>query len=325
MRTTLLGPTFKVCDAAKRGDLGELTRLLDGGGSANERRAGALEATGCTALHEACAARSGAAVALLLSRGADPNAQTLKGVLWGLKAPLHVAIESGAEDCVRALLAAPAADPNAACQNGWRAVHYAAQGKQPAVLAALLACPAVAAAAALRDGRTALDVALEGDAAQAEALAACLLRAGVPPFPAARRALGDGRAHAIALLGRLNCLDAPQCLELLEQCLAMQAAALRETDEHVAERERARSGGGGGGGDPESRFNAFLQRLVDLRKREAQSHACAAALVGAARRRLAAAPGPPAGAPWPPGPPVEAPRPPNLLFADGADPTPPKL
>ena len=159
---TAVKPTiFQVCDAAKKGDLVLLTSLLDSGGNVNETRTGVLEVYGYTALHEACYNRHHNVVSLLLSRGADPNARTLGGLVSGKKTPLMIACEVDASLCIDALFSSALLDANALCQSGWPALHYAVNSGSSMSVNSLLSFPSTNPNFILSNSLSALDIAFE--------------------------------------------------------------------------------------------------------------------------------------------------------------------
>jgi len=262
---------FPLCDAARAGDAARVTELLDAGASANERRAG-LGSYGYSALHEACHARAPAVIERLLARGADAGARSAPGLVsGGQRTPLHVAAERDAGACAAALLAAQSAagcDANAACQHGWRAVHYAAAAGALGALGALLSAPATDAAAVVGDGRGALDIALERCAAAGAPdglglAAARLLLPRLPPGAAAAallRCVEAGNDGGVSALGELGALPAPLAVETIAGALGALARA-REATARALREERAaaraaiaaavaaRAGAGAGAGD----------------------------------------------------------------------------
>ena len=159
---TAVKPTiFQVCDAAKKGDLVLLTSLLDSGGNVNETRTGVLEVYGYTALHEACYNRHHNVVSLLLSRGADPNARTLGGLVSGKKTPLMIACEVDASLCIDALFSSALLDANTLCQSGWPALHYAVNSGSSMSVNSLLSIPTTNPNFILSNSLSALDIAFE--------------------------------------------------------------------------------------------------------------------------------------------------------------------
>ena len=101
-------------DAAKKGDLALIAKLLDEGADVNKRSAIA------TPLYFAVQENHPDAVKLLLQRGADANGESIGGTA------LHSAARTGSADMVGILLE-HGANANAASKDGVNALHFAAQ------------------------------------------------------------------------------------------------------------------------------------------------------------------------------------------------------
>ncbi len=104
----ILVPRPPLVEAAERGDLAEVRRLLDGGADPDVGR----ESDGLTPLISALILQHPAIVELLLARGANPNAFEERHM-----APLQFAIIAGQRDMVTALLEA-GANPNTGSDQG---------------------------------------------------------------------------------------------------------------------------------------------------------------------------------------------------------------
>src|SRR5512146_2194778 len=118
-----------VADAAQRGDLATVRKLVAQGVSVN-----APQGDGMTALHWAADRGDSALAAVLLHAKANVRATTRIGAYT----PLHIAARTGNPAVVRALLAA-GSDVKAATTSGATALHFAAAAGNPDVVAALLA------------------------------------------------------------------------------------------------------------------------------------------------------------------------------------------
>lgn len=92
------------------------------------------------------------------------------------RVPLHRAVRNGHAATVAALLAAAPAGVDAANENGWTPLIYAARWGHAELVSALLAAGADA-SARTRDGRTALSAARDGGHGKAATL---LQKAGAP-------------------------------------------------------------------------------------------------------------------------------------------------
>jgi cytochrome c2 len=119
----LAGP---VSDAAKKGDVAELERLLDAGGDVNETDSFAPP------LHLAAMIGHVGAVQLLAARGANLNATSSLGT------PLHAAVQFGKVEAIRALLSV-GADPDARDNDGYTPLIRAASRPSVQVVEALIA------------------------------------------------------------------------------------------------------------------------------------------------------------------------------------------
>ncbi len=122
------GSDAPVADAAARGDLDAVRRLLRGGADVN-----APQGDGMTALHWAAERDDAALADMLLHAGARVDA----GTRIGQYTPLHVAARAASAAVVELLLAA-GGDPNARTTNsGTAPLHLAAAAGDPDVVAAL--------------------------------------------------------------------------------------------------------------------------------------------------------------------------------------------
>jgi cytochrome c len=121
--TAFAGP---LGDAAKKGDVAEIERLLASGVSANE------EDPMASPLHWAALNGHIAAARLLVDNGASLEAQSSM-----LGTPLHAASRFGRDDLVRTLLEA-GADPDLRGRDGITPLMRAVVDNQPAVVEALL-------------------------------------------------------------------------------------------------------------------------------------------------------------------------------------------
>jgi cytochrome c len=101
-------------DAAKKGDVALIAKLLDEGADVNKRSAIA------TPLYFAVQENHPEAVKLLLQRGADANGESVGGTA------LQSAARTGSAE-MASLLLEHGANPNAASKDGVNALHFAAQ------------------------------------------------------------------------------------------------------------------------------------------------------------------------------------------------------
>jgi ankyrin repeat protein len=130
LAATAPGPSASpVADAAMRGDLAAVTRLI-----AEGRDASAPQGDGMTALHWAADHGDSAMTAALLRARASVALRTRIGAYT----PLHLAARNGNAAVVRALLEA-GSDARATTTSGATALHFAAAAGNPDVVAALLA------------------------------------------------------------------------------------------------------------------------------------------------------------------------------------------
>ncbi len=124
----------ELCTAAERGDAAEIARLL-GSVPVNSRKG----TSGWTALHFACEANQVAVAELLLDRGADVNAVTTD---WGAT-PLHLALSGNSKAVLLvALLLQRGANPNAQNRDGVTPLQLASDLKDRLSIRALLKCGA---------------------------------------------------------------------------------------------------------------------------------------------------------------------------------------
>jgi ankyrin repeat protein len=136
-----------VADAARRGDVDSLKKLLQGGADVNT-----AEGDGRTALHFAAERGDAMLAETLIVAGANVEA----GTRIGRYTPLHVASRGGHLEVVEALLRAHA-DPNAATTNsGATPLHLAAGSGNPDVVRALIRAGADANARETTWGQTPL-------------------------------------------------------------------------------------------------------------------------------------------------------------------------
>jgi ankyrin repeat protein len=120
--------TPAVAEAAERGDLAEVRRLIAAHADVN-----VPEGDGMTALHWAADRSDSAMTAELLRAHASVKAVTRINSYT----PLHIAAKSGAAGVVKLLLAA-GSDPNAPMNSGATPLHFAAAAGNPDAVAALL-------------------------------------------------------------------------------------------------------------------------------------------------------------------------------------------
>ena len=119
----------RVADAAQRGDVGEVRRLLRAGADVN-----APQGDGMTALHWAAERGDAELAGVLLFAGARVDA----GTRIGHYTPLHLAARGAREAVTRRLLEA-GSDPNAVTTNsGVAPLHLASAAGDPAVIRALI-------------------------------------------------------------------------------------------------------------------------------------------------------------------------------------------
>ena len=120
--------TSPVADAAQRGDVATVKKLIADGVNVN-----AAQGDGMTALHWAADRGDSALTAVLLRAKANVRATTRIGAYT----PLHIGARTGSAAVVRALLAA-GADVKATTTSGATALHFAAAAGNPDAVAALL-------------------------------------------------------------------------------------------------------------------------------------------------------------------------------------------
>ncbi len=141
-------PPRTVLEAADVGDLDALRSMLD----ERPERIGLRDESGWTPLHHACYRDHTDVIALLVDRGADPNA-----VAIGECVPIHMAATEGTAEAVE-VLARGGADLNIPDDTGITALHYAALPGRLDVVQALIQHGA---AVNMKDAKqeTALDIA----------------------------------------------------------------------------------------------------------------------------------------------------------------------
>ena len=135
--------------ASSAGHVAVAAYLLDQGAAVNQQVGGARR----TALHEACQHGHGELVRLLLARGADPTLSDREGYT-----PLIWASRNGRVEVVRCLLTDGRSPINAVCKWGRTALLYAASWGRAEVARLLLQAGADPTIADVH-GRTALSVA----------------------------------------------------------------------------------------------------------------------------------------------------------------------
>src|SRR5215216_5331691 len=155
--TTFRGAPAPVADAAMRGDLTAVKKLIAQGVSVN-----AAQGDGMTALHWA-ADRADSALANALVR-AKANVRATTRI--GAYTPLHIASRTGNPAVVKALLTA-GSDVKATTTSGATALHLAAAAGNPAIVTALLDKGADANAKESEWGQTPLVFAAEYNRAEA--------------------------------------------------------------------------------------------------------------------------------------------------------------
>ena len=166
--TTVRVASSPVADAAQRGDVAAVKKLIGAGASVN-----AAQGDGMTALHWAADRGDSALTAVLVRAKANVRATTRIGAYT----PLHIASRTGNPAVVRLLLAA-GSDVKATTTSGATALHLAAAAGNPEVVAALLEKGADPNARESQWGQTPLVFAAEYDRADAIKV---LLKHGADP------------------------------------------------------------------------------------------------------------------------------------------------
>jgi len=175
-----------VSDAAKKGDVVELERLLDAGGDVNESDSFAPP------LHLAAMNGHVGAIQLLAARGADLDATSSLGT------PLHAAVQFGKVEAIRELLSV-GADPDARDDDSYTPLIRAASRSSVPVVEALIAGGADVDAIAIgkdHNGKKGALIALHEANLQGLDEIASALRAGgagpiAPKIPLDLASLGD--------------------------------------------------------------------------------------------------------------------------------------
>lgn len=181
--------------AARDGDLKRLAAALDAGDAPD-----AVDEAGQTALFVAAVGGHAAAVDLLLSRGADPEAPL------GEDPALVAAASRRLAAVVARLLQDDRTDPNRRDGRGWGALTAAAFAGQASIVEVLLARPDLRASARDAQGRNALWWAATAGRSEAALLLAgrpelhLVDDDGVGPADAAAAAGHDRLAHALSAL-----------------------------------------------------------------------------------------------------------------------------
>ena len=122
-------PMNPMCDAAEKGDLATLTRLIATGNNID-----ALGENGNSALAFACANGHADCASLLIIKGATVDLPSSLG-----NTPLHAACWAESPKCMRILLDAKANVNQQSNANGSTPMHVAVQGNRDEALALLLA------------------------------------------------------------------------------------------------------------------------------------------------------------------------------------------
>lgn len=119
-------PAAELHDAARRGDLAAVEKLLGGGA-----RVDAVDGNGATALYVAASEGHAPLVARLLKAGGDPRHRVM-GFTGSTGTPIHAAARGGHLDVVRLLLEA-GVDPNLVDEGVGPPLHTAVRRGQTAV------------------------------------------------------------------------------------------------------------------------------------------------------------------------------------------------
>jgi uncharacterized protein len=128
--SAVVAPPAPVADAAMRGDLETVRRLVKQGVNVN-----AAQGDGMTALHWAADRGNAAMTDLLLRAGAKASVKAVTRI--GNYTPLHIASKSGNPAVVRAILRA-GGDANALTASGATALHFAAAAGNVDAVTALI-------------------------------------------------------------------------------------------------------------------------------------------------------------------------------------------
>ncbi|HSQ29779.1 MAG TPA: ankyrin repeat domain-containing protein [Gemmatimonadaceae bacterium] len=232
--------TTPVADAAQRGDLATVKKLIAQGAGVN-----APQGDGMTALHWAADRGDSALAAVLLRAKANVRATTRIGSYT----PLHIAARTGNPAVVRALLAA-GSDVKATTTSGATALHFAAAAGNPDVVAALLGKGADPNARESAWGQTPLVFAAEFNRADAVKL---LLKSGADPSIHTRVVnLSEQTAREQAAARKRNqvliSFEPPARHDSAEADYKTALAAARAAAPAGGGRRGAGAGGGGGGG-----------------------------------------------------------------------------
>ena len=239
--TTARMATSPVADAAQRGDIATIRKLLAQGVSVN-----AAQGDGMTALHWAADRGDSALTAMLLRAKANVRATTRIGAYT----PLHIAARTGSAGVVRLLLAA-GSDVKSTTTSGATALHFAAAAGNPEVVAALLHKGADPNARESQWGQTPLIFAAEYD--RAEAIKVLLKRGADPSIHTRVVNLSEQTAREQAATRKRNevliSFEPPARHDSADKEFQVALAAARAAN---PQRGRGSRGGAAGGSAPDS-------------------------------------------------------------------------